>query len=285
MRSRKRILVISHNEALRVFVTGVLRTQGYEAITVEDGAAGMRRALRDRPDVIILDMLMPQLDGYHIEQMSRADGHRKIPIIMLPPQRTAALTPNTETPCDPVALLARIEAVLQRPNPYYDHNPFVQLPGHIHIGQELSKFPHAAIGYADLDNIAAFNLRYGFTMGDRMIGHTKQLIQEVLCRLGTPHDHVIHVRSDDFLFITVPDVIEAVCRAIITRFDRDVRQFYDPPDDDTDDDVVSISIAVVTDVKRDFTDFAEIGEIALELQRYVKTLPGSNYCLNRRGQG
>ncbi len=288
MPSKNRILVVSHDESIRVFITGILRTQGYEAMSVEDGAAGMHRALRDRPDVIILDMLMPRLDGYHVLQMLRADANRKIPLIMLSHQGTAmldqsgegaeALTPH---PFDPVALLVRVEAVLQRRNPYPEQNPFVQLSGHIHIGHELSKFPHFAVGYADLDNVTTFNMRYGSTRGDRMIGHTKQIIQDAVQQFGTPLDQTIHVRGDDFIFITAPDTVDAVCRAIIARFDRDVLQFYDAADEH-DADQISISIAVVTDMNRHFTDFAEIGEVALELQRYVKTLPGSNYCLNRR---
>lgn len=289
MVSRKRILIISPDEALRVFITGILRTQDYDTFSVEDGAAGMQQALRNTPDVIILDMLMPRLDGYHVFQMLRADTERKIPLIMLSHQGASVTchVTNTDTvlttPFDPIALLARVESVLQRQNAYYESNPFVQLSGHIHIGHELSKFSHVAVGYADLDDLTGFNERYGSTRGDMVIGQTKKIIQTVLQRFGSPHDNVIHVRGDDFVFITTPKKIDIICRAIITHFDREVLQFYDatnPPEDE----LLSLSIAVVTNLNRRFTDIVEIGEIALELQQYVKKLPGSNYCINRRNR-
>lgn len=289
MSPRKRILIVSPDEALRVFITGILRTQEYDTFTVEDGAAGMQRALRDTPDVIILDMLMPRLDGYHVFQMLRADIGRKIPLIMLSHQGASVARHATNaadvltTPFDPIALLARVESVLQRHKDSYELNPFVQLSGHIHIGQELSKFPHVAVGYADLDDLTGFNERYGSTRGDMMIGETKKIIQTVLERLGSPHDKVIHVRGDDFVFITTPEKIDTICRAIISHFDRGILKFYDAPSP-KEEELVSISIAVVTNLNRQFTDIVEIGEIALELQQYVKKLPGSNYCINRRKQ-
>lgn len=287
MPAKKRILVVSHDESIRVFITGILRTQGYDTVTVEDGATGMQRALRDVPDVIILDMLMPRLDGYHVVQMLRADTDRRIPIIMLSYQGASAAAHATDTdevlttPFDPMALLLRVEAVLQRHSAFYEYNPFVQLSGHIQIGHELSKFVHFAVGYADLDNLTRFNMRHGSTRGDQMIGHTKQIIQNALQQLGTPNDKVIHVRGDDFVFMTAPEKVDPICQTIISRFDREILRFYDAASSQ-EDELVSISIAVVTNRNRQFTDFAEIGEIALDLQRYLKKQQGSNYCINRR---
>jgi hypothetical protein len=89
------------------------------------------------------------------------------------------------------------------------------------------------------------------------------------------------VKGDDFVFITTPEKIDTICRAIISRFDRGILKFYDAASPQ-EAELMSISIAVVTNLNRQFTDIVEIGEIALELQQYIKKLPGSNYCINRR---
>jgi GGDEF domain-containing protein len=201
------------------------------------------------------------------------------------------------TPFDPMALLARVEAVLRRDSSHYAMNPFIQLSGHIRIAQELHHFPRFAVGYADLDNLAAVNEAYGSTKGDQIIGQTKQIIHHTLETLGTPHDFVKHVIGDDFVFVTIPEKIEAVCHGIIEAFDSEITTYLehaplssDLVKENSDREMsqrcspISISIAVVTDLQQGFTDFVEIGEVAVELRKYLKTLPGSNYYINRRSR-
>lgn len=304
MQKKRRILVVSHDEAIRVFVTEILRANGqYETITVENGTLAMQRAIRQAPDLVIVDMMMPHIDGYHICRMLRAGTGRHIPLIMLSYQgvslgaETSRIDDILPTPFDPMALLARVDAVLRRHPPHYALNPFIQLAGHIQIARELRKFSQFAVGYADLDNLAAVNALYGSTRGDQIIGQTKRIIHQALHVCGTPHDFVKHVSGDDFVFVTTPERIEAVCRNIIEQFDGEIPTYLacSPPPADTEAErasrtsyqrhsPVSISIAVVTNVSREFTDFVEIGEVAVELRKYLKTLPGSNYYINRRNR-
>lgn len=296
--------MISHNEAIRVFVTEILRSDGhYETVTVESGAQGMQQAIREAPDLVIVDMMMPHIDGYHIYRILRSDTDRHIPIIMFSHQGVSLDTDTSQTddilntPFDPMALLTRVEAVLQRHSPRYAMNPFIQFSGHIRLTQELHNFSRFAVGYADLDNLAAVNKLYGTTRGDQIIGQTKQIIHHALKTFGTPHDFVKHVNSDDFVFVTAPERIEVVCHSIIEKFDEDIPTYlacFSPSSGGAKESSslepyrrfspISISIAVVTDLNQEFTDFVEIGEVAVELRKYLKTLPGSNYYINRRNR-
>jgi hypothetical protein len=89
--------------------------------------------------------------------------------------------------------------------------------------------------------------------------------------------------------------VEQVCQAIITEFDRLIPEYYQAEDQDTGYiegtdrygvkrrfPIMSISIAVVSDVKRSFRSPVEIAKVATEIKDYVKSLPGSNYLIDRR---
>ena len=305
MRSKKKLLVVSHDKAIRVLITEILRYHaGYEIVTAADEANGLERALREPPDLVILDMLRPQIDGYYLGKMLRSSVDRYIPLILLSHRGRA---PNMSqfpaaaflpTPFDPMALIARVESVLRKNRAVGRSNPFLQLSGHVDVGWALTKYDKFAIGYADLDNLNAFNQQYGSTAGDQIITHTQRIISQVLKTHGTPHDFVKHLSGGDFMFVTTPEQIEPVCQEIIETFDREMPAYYAPLRPAEADALaempatmskwfaaISISIAIVTNLHRDFTDLAEIGEIAAELRNYLRTLPGSNYYINRRSSG
>jgi diguanylate cyclase (GGDEF)-like protein len=147
------------------------------------------------------------------------------------------------------------------------------------------------VGYADLDDFKAFNDKYGFAMGDRVFFETGRIISRSITQL----DFVGHVGGDDFVFITLPARVEKICRNLIKMFDREILKYYDDETRATGYiesvarngeikrfPLMSISIAVVTNCERAFKHFAEIVTVSTELKKYIKTLPGSKYLIDRR---
>lgn len=180
-----------------------------------------------------------------------------------------------------------------------DASPLTRLPGNIAIEQVLKgkmkngeKF---ALCYIDLDDFKAYNDRYGYARGSELIKLTGEVIYRAKDEYGDPGDFVGHIGGDDFVLITSPDNIEPVCTAIIAAFDRAVPDHYAPDDRErgyieaTDRygitrrfPLMTISIAVVSDVRRTFASPLEIAQVATEVKDYVKSLPGSNYLVDRR---
>ncbi len=79
-----RILVVDDNESLVRLVKGVLEREGYEILTAFDGVEGLELAQREQPNLIILDILMPRMDGYEVCQHLQADPRtQNIPILLL----------------------------------------------------------------------------------------------------------------------------------------------------------------------------------------------------------
>jgi DNA-binding response OmpR family regulator len=81
--SVSRILVIDDDPAVRRLVADVLETEGFEVTTAEDGVAGLRSIEADRPDCVVLDVMMPGLDGHDVLDRIRAAGGAHLPVVML----------------------------------------------------------------------------------------------------------------------------------------------------------------------------------------------------------
>lgn len=181
-----------------------------------------------------------------------------------------------------------------------DASPLTRLPGNIAIEQvlkgKMARGEKFALCYIDLDDFKAFNDRYGYARGSELIKVTGEIIYCTKDDCGNPDDFVGHIGGDDFVLITAPENVEAVCEAIIAAFDQRAPDLYDEEDrvrghiEGTDRygitrrfPIMSISIAVVTDARRNFSSPLEIAQIASEIKDYVKSLPGSNYLVDRRG--
>lgn len=80
----KKILVIDDDEGLVRLLTARLEAAGYSVISAADGKKGLDIAKKKHPDLILLDLIMPNIDGYQFCLLSKSDeGLKKIPIIML----------------------------------------------------------------------------------------------------------------------------------------------------------------------------------------------------------
>ena len=80
----KNILVVEDDLHMRVFITTVLETSGYNATATKDGQDGIRKVKEDRPDLIILDVMMPEEGGVSMYRQLKTDNQFKdIPVVML----------------------------------------------------------------------------------------------------------------------------------------------------------------------------------------------------------
>ena len=85
------ILVVDDERDVQELVRFNLENEGYEVITASDGAAGLDIALRHRPDLIVLDLMMPGMDGLEVCRRLRADERgRRVPLVMLTAKVTEA---------------------------------------------------------------------------------------------------------------------------------------------------------------------------------------------------
>jgi twitching motility two-component system response regulator PilH len=81
--SVKRVLIIDDSPTERFFLTDLLRKQGYDVLTAESGEQGVAVAKAEKPDLILMDVVMPGLNGFQAtRQLSRNPETQAIPVIM-----------------------------------------------------------------------------------------------------------------------------------------------------------------------------------------------------------
>jgi len=80
----KKILVVDDEPDVVSLLSLLLKAQGYEIITAIDGQVALEKARGEKPDLILLDIMLPKLDGYKVARMLKFDEkYKNIPIIML----------------------------------------------------------------------------------------------------------------------------------------------------------------------------------------------------------
>jgi diguanylate cyclase (GGDEF)-like protein len=195
--------------------------------------------------------------------------------------------------------LAKLNAIMMRTQQNISTNPLTLLPGNIAINKELehriSSNKKFAVIYLDLNNFKSYNDYYGFSRGDEVIKHTANILVKAVKEKGTINDFVGHIGGDDFVAITEIENVSSICEQIISEFDSTIPQFYNEEDrikgyittynrqgELKHFNIMSISIAVVTNLKRDIKHIGEISAISAELKSYVKKLGKSAYLIDRR---
>lgn len=304
------ILVVDDDPDIARFVEVNLRSAGYDVAVAGDGQDALDKAGELRPDLVLLDVMMPRVDGFEVAQRLRKNPHTaNASIIMLTAKALSAdkvtgLQSGADDyiikPFDPIELLARVKGTLRRAKEMRNLSPLTGLPGNIRIQEEIERRvrdeEEFAVLYADLDNFKAYNDQKGFVRGDRLIQATARMIQDAVDELDGADAFVGHVGGDDFVMVVRPDAAEPVAARICERFDEARRPFYEAEDLERgyvrledrkgvlqDIPLVAISVGVATTRKRRFAHYGEAVAVATEMKSFAKREPGSSYAVDRRG--
>jgi signal transduction histidine kinase/PleD family two-component response regulator len=304
-----RILIVDDDAGIRMICREVLENAGYLVREAQSGQAALTEAKRFRPDLLLLDVMMPQMDGFQTAQRFRADSATTLmPIIFLSARgetadKVQAFRIGAEDyivkPFDAAELMARVAKALERRDRELGASPTTQLPGanaiETEIERRLADGSDYAICYLDLDNLKAFNDYYGYAKADGIIRQTGDLIREVIAKQGSPGDFIGHIAGDDFVFITTADRVDQVCSSICTTFDRLIPLYYNRTDRErgyieaTDRygvqrrfPMMGVSIAVVTPLAGPFASFGSLATAAAEGKKLAKEIGGSAYVRDMR---
>jgi len=304
-----RVLIADDDAAIRHLLEDLLQEDGYRVISTTNGHELVQMAQQQIPDLIMVDLMMPQMDGYEaIRQLRNDTRTAHIPMLILTAQlHTRDVVVGFESgaddyitkPFDTAILLARIQSQLRRASQRPVHNPLTGLPGNGLLLEEmryrLEQADPLALLYVDLDNFKVFNDNYGFARGDEAILLVAHLVQHAIAVNNAPDAFVGHIGGDDFAILTAPSAVEDICQTLIASFDRAIAQLYHPDDlqrgflSGLDRHgmlrrfgLLSVSIGVVTTDRRSFGSPNELARVAAEMKHYAKTQLGSSYAVNRR---
>ena len=238
------VLIADDDRDIRTFVEVSLRLAGFQTIEAGDGEQALVQAVTHAPDVIVLDVMMPRMDGFAALRQIRLDGRiSHIPVIMLTAKAQtqdklagfdAGADDYLTKPFDPSELVARVQATLRRAAEMRSIQPLTGLPGNTSIDKELERRVAAgepfALMHADLNNFKAFNDHYGYARGDHVLITFAQVLVRAAREFGGPETFVGHVGGDDFVVVTGVELFEPMAQAICDRFDAAVPDLYDEHD-------------------------------------------------------
>lgn len=206
-----KILLIDDSRLIAPVAKTILTKRGHEVILAQDGLAGLEAAKSERPDMILLDLIMPVMDGYQVcEKLKQEDSTKEIPVIMLtskaePADKVKGLEMGAldymAKPFDEGELVARVnihvrlkelrEALEEKNRQLQEmanRDGLTGLFNHRYFHEQLSKDFLRARRYheslscilLDIDYFKKFNDNYGHQTGDVVLSTLGRVIEEAI---------------------------------------------------------------------------------------------------------
>ena len=285
-----------------------IEAQEASVVTLSSADELMSIGRRARPRFVIFDARRksePALAALHRIKKDSYTG--VVPCAVLCGKSAEALEESFDMGADEVIrdgmqapeAVRRLTAMLIRSERDLIVHPSTRLAGtsaiESEIGRRLAIGDFFAVCYADLDHFKEFNDRYSYNEGDRVIRILAKLLHDVVKGTCGEDGFIGHIGGDDFIFIIPYNAIPSVCGEIVATFDllapyqyseqdRRAGYFFGKDRRGHLDRVplMTLSIGVVTNLRRTLTSARQASQLATEMKTYAKSLPGSVYTVDRR---
>lgn len=304
-----RILIAEDEFSLRQVLRTILECEGFVVIEAENGVEALRLSHAELPDLALLDVMMPDLDGYEVcRQIRGSFATRHIPIVMLTARTEMAdkvrgleggANDYVTKPWDNRELVLRIRNVLEWSAQQRAASPLTGLPGNHSINDEIRRRLASGQPFSllqlDVDHFKAFNDYYGYSRGDQAIQMLARILADSAIQHGGKGAFVGHIGGDDFVVLADPDVAEPLGEIILEAFNTASLQLYDAEDRERGFvevlnrrhvverfPLMSLTIALVSTDRVPVSHLAELIDIAQELKAHGKGIPGSVLVGERR---
>ena len=322
MTKEKQTLLIADDSRLNVNILVDIFKDDYAITVAKNGRQALQRVAANPPDLILLDVLMPEMDGYEVCRQLKADPLTEdIPIVFITslkdnedesmglslgaidfikkPLKVPIVKARVSNLMKLRAAIKELETLRQLA---LDANPNTGLPGNNSVNrivsEALRKKENGCVIYADLDNFKAFNDKYGFARGDAVIQFTADVLKNALKTSGCDNAFIGHIGGDDFVLWVPSEKSMPVTDAIISQFDREIVTFYNAEDVRaqcirTSDrqgqpqtfSLMTISMAGVDLSTRKFDKYIQVNDVCAEIKKKAKETIGSCFILDRRTDG
>lgn len=239
-----KILVVDDEPTIVELLEEHLQSEGYDTEHAFSGEEALQRLESGTPDLVILDLMLPGMDGYEVCRLMQADPRlNHIPVIMLTarsavPNKVLGYQRGADDyivkPFDPEELSVRVRAQLH--HLYHDTiSELTGLPGPEAVEEHIARLTTQtekpwAIVYVDIENFNAYNESYSFLEGDEMLKIAAQVLTEAVRSDSSPDDFVGHMGGDKFVIFTAYQRVQAVTTEAQRLFREMSQDFYSPSD-------------------------------------------------------
>jgi PleD family two-component response regulator len=238
--SKGRILVVEDDPDISQMLRIYFNSQGYEVLAVARGNDALDVCRKKQPNVVVLDIMLPDMDGYDVCRELRANLRTShIPIIFLTQKdersdKIAGLELGADDyitkPFDIEELKLRIQGAIRRTEATSLTDPTTALPSAKLIEEQLKGLISRdgwAMLYIVINHIDAFTEAQDIVARDDFLRFVAMILNETVEAHGTPNDFIGHTSGNDFMIVTVSPALDAIRDEFSARFDQGVFAFYD----------------------------------------------------------
>jgi PleD family two-component response regulator len=274
-------------EMLRMYFNG----QGYDVVVVSNGADALAATHQNIPNLIILDIILPDMDGYTICQELRTRPRTShIPIIFLTQKdersdRISGLELGADDyitkPFDIEELRLRVQNAIRRGERDTLVDPRTGLPTGQQVKEQLSQLLFSdrwALLDCRITHFEGYKDIYSFVAGDEVLAGTATLLRRVLSDKKREDDFIGHAGGGNFIVISEADIAPILAQEIKHHFNTSVEDYYSeedrkrgymmPPEGTgMTFPLMKMTVGVLSSEGVTFTDLRELTEAALEARR------------------
>lgn len=244
-KEKYKILIVEDDLDVAEMLTTYFRIQGYDVFSSNWGEEGIRTASSAMPDLVILDIRLPDVDGYEVARRLRADRKTSsIPIIFLTEKRDRAdrlqgleigADDFVTKPFDVQELRLRVRNAIRRSNLGTLTNPITGLPeGDVVVEQVRDNLKKRRWGMVlvSMHNLEAFREQYGFVASDDVVRAVSLMVNNSLKEDGGEDIFIGHLAPSEFLLVTLLENVGGLDTKIHNRLDQALSFFYPIKDRD-----------------------------------------------------
>lgn len=273
------LLIVEDDVDISEMLDAYFRVQGYEVFTADEGGKAIRECNRLLPDIIILDIRLPDMDGFEVAQKLRTQRRTKdVPIIFLTEKRARAdrmhgleigADDYVTKPFDIQELRLRVRNALRRSTQGPLINSITGLPELALLDERLAaclKKDGWGLMLVSIDNLDSFRETYGFVAADDILRAVSVIIVNTLQEVGDLIGFVGQFSSSEFIVISDPQFHSALRECLESRLEQSLDYFYPLLDREPGYDVekqLSFCINSITSKEGPFADLSQLkGKIA-----------------------
>ena len=295
-----RILVVEDDIDISKMLRIYFDSQGYEVLVANRGEEALEICRKKLPNVVVLDIQLPDIDGYQVCRSLRGNTRTSyVPIIFLTQKdersdKIAGLELGADDyitkPFDIEELKLRVEGSIRRSKHTALTHPVTNLQAGKLIEEELKRVKDSTnpwrLLYLGIKHVDAFKETVGPIHVNEVLIFLADIMREVVEAHGTMNDFIGQASDNDFIIITSPEAAPAICKEVTRRFDNESNIFYpfrfreagkvsyqDIDGQNREADFMKLVVGVVSSEDGPFADIMQITEDAAADRRRNPSCP------------
>lgn len=233
------IFIVEDDNDLAEMLRAYFRVQGYAVTVASRGNDAVAGILENVPDVAVLDIRLPDIDGYEVcRQLRRSRRTQNVPIIFLTEKRERedklaglelGAVDYITKPFDIQELRLRVRNALRRAQMSTLLNPVTGLPEGMLVREQLQQLLHQTdwgVVMAGIRGLNKFRDKFGFVAADDVSRAVTLMIANAVQESGGSNDFVGHADSGDFIILTSSERCQNLAERCMVRLHPSIQYFY-----------------------------------------------------------